>query len=190
MGKKYLAILLTIALILSCEKTPENIPVSSVSLQPSAEMIEGETVQLTAIVLPSDATEKTINWASSKQSVATVSNSGLVTALAEGSSTITVTVGGMSASCQVTVEKKVIPVTSIILNKTELLLIEEDQEILFATVNPENSTDKTVTWKSSNESIVSVDNEGKVTAVKEGSATIIAIVGDKSATCEVTIPHG
>lgn len=150
-------------------------------------MIVGETVQLSATVLPSNATEKTLSWASSKQSVATVSGSGLVTALAEGSSTITVSVGGKLATCQVTVEKKVISVTSVTLDKTELTLKEGEEANLVATVKPDDATDKTVTWKSSDTSIVSVTNEGKVSAVKEGTATITASSGDKTASCKVTV---
>ncbi len=182
-----LAILGLIFGLSSCEKAPEEIPVSSVSLnQPTAEMVIGETVQLSATVLPSNATEKTLSWASSKQSVATVSNNGLVTAMAEGTSTITVSAGDKSASCSVTVEKKVIPVTSVSLNKTELTLVEGGEETLVATVKPDDATDKTVTWKSSDEAVVTV-KDGKVTAKKEGTATVTASAGDKSASCAVTV---
>ena len=174
--------------LFSCEKAPEEIPVSSVTLnQPTAEMIVGESVQLSATVLPSNASDKTLTWASSKQSVATVSSNGMVTALAEGSSTITVTAGDKSASCKVTVEKKVIPVTSISLSKTELSLIEGDEETLAATVKPDDATDKTVKWESSDRSIASVNNEGKVSAIKEGTASITASSGNQSASCKVTV---
>ncbi len=174
--------------LFSCEKAPEEIPVSSVTLnQPTAEMIVGESVQLSATVLPSNASDKTLTWASSKQSVATVSSNGMVTALSEGSSTITVTAGDKSASCKVTVEKKVIPVTSISLSKTELSLIEGDEETLAATVKPDDATDKTVKWESSDRSIASVNNEGKVSAIKEGTASITASSGNQSASCKVTV---
>ena len=171
----------------ACEKAPEEIPVTSVSItQPSAEMLIGETVQLKASVSPGDATDKTVSWASSKQSVATVSETGLVTAIAEGSSTITASAGGKNGSCIVTVSKGVIAVSSVDLNKTELSLVEGDSEALFVSIKPDDATDKTVTWSTSNASIATVDN-GKVTAIKEGEATITARVGDKSATCKVVV---
>ena len=188
MDRKLFAILLSVAFIFSCEKPPQEIPVSSVTInQPAAEMVVGETVQLSANVLPSNATDKTLTWASSKQSVATVSRDGLVTAIAEGSSTITVTAGDKSASCKVTVEKKVVPVSSVSLNMTELSLEEGEESSLVATVKPNDADDKTVTWKSSDATIVSVNSEGKVSALKAGTATITASAGDKSASCKVTV---
>lgn len=186
--KRILLLLIAILCLFSCEKAPEEIPVSSVTInQPAAEMVVGETVQLSANVLPSNATDKTLSWASSKQSVATVSSDGLVTAIAEGSSTITVTAGDKSASCKVTVEKKVVPVSSVSLNLTELSLVEGEESTLVATVKPNDADDKTVTWKSSDATIVSVNSEGKVSALKAGTATITASAGDKSASCKVTV---
>lgn len=161
---------------------------TSVSIsQPAAEMIIGETVQLSATVLPSDATDKSITWASSKQSVATVSGSGKVTAVAEGVSTITATAGGKYASCTVTVSKGYVAVTSVTLNKTELTLEKGKTETLTATVNPSDATDQTVTWSSSKTDVATVDANGKVTATAGGSAIISAKAGDKQATCTVTV---
>lgn len=171
----------------SCEKTPEEIAVSSVSLnQSSAEMIVGESVQLQVSITPSNATDKTVIWGSSKQSVATVSNSGLVMAIAEGSSTITATVGGRSASCSVVVSKRVIAVTSIELDKTEVTLVEGESITLTATVKPNDATDKTVTWSSSAPDVASI-NGGKITAVKPGEAAITATSGNKTASCKVVV---
>ena len=185
--KKFLLFCFASVCLLACEKTKEEIPVSSVSInQPSAEMIEGETVQLKATVLPTDATDKTVEWSSSKQSVATISDKGLVTAIAEGTSTITASAGGKSASCVVTVSKRVIEVTSVTLNKESLELVEGEEETLVATVLPDNATDKTVTWSSSAPDIAKVDG-GKVSAIKEGEATITAKAGTKSASCKVVV---
>ena len=171
----------------SCEKE-KDVAVTSVSLsQPTAEMIIGENVQLTATVLPSDATDKTVTWASSKQSVATVSGSGKVTAVAEGVSIITASAGGKSATCTVTVSKKVIPVTSVDLNKTSMTLVKGTTEALVATVKPDDATDKTVTWSSSNPAIASVDSDGRVTGVAGGEVTIYAKAGGKEAKCVVTV---
>lgn len=170
------------------EQEPAVIAVSSVSLsQDSADMLIGETVQLKATVLPSDATDKEVTWASSKQSVATVSGNGLITAVAEGSSTITASAGGKSATCQVTVSKRTIPVTSVTINSYSLILEEGQSTTLVATVSPSDATDKTVQWSSSNTAVVTVDGYGTLTAVAEGSAAVIAKAGDQSATCVVTV---
>ncbi len=170
------------------KKTQEaEVKVSSVSLNDSSvSLVVGETVQLRASIQPSNATEKDITWASSKQSVATVSNSGLVTAVAEGSATITASAGGKSATCSITVSKGVVAVTSVALNETTLELTEGDSETLTATVKPDDATDKTVTWSTSDASVATVEG-GKVTAIKEGSATITAKAGDKSAECKVNV---
>ncbi len=149
-------------------------------------MIVGETVQLKATVVPDNATDKTVHWASSKQSVATISDNGLVTAIAEGTSTITATAGGIVGSCQIIVSKKTIEVTSISLNKEELDLIEGSEETLVATIMPENATEKAVVWSSSAPNIAIVDS-GKVIAIKEGETIITAKAGNVSASCKVIV---
>ena len=105
-------LVLVAALVLaatSCQKAPKEIPVSSVSLnKTSQELVVGESVQLNATVNPSDATEKTITWSSSNQTVATVAG-GKVTAVAEGIATITASAGGKSATCTITVNHKTPP---------------------------------------------------------------------------------
>ena len=83
-----------------------------------------------------------------------------------------------------------IAVTSIELNKTNLSLRPDETATLVATVNPDNATDKTVTWTSSDSAIATVDDAGKVTSIKEGSATITAQAGEKTATCSVTVREG
>lgn len=80
-----------------------------------------------------------------------------------------------------------IAVTSIELNKKSLTLKEGESETLTATVKPNNATDKTVTWTSSDDTVATVDESGKVTAVKKGTATITAKAGEKSATCSVVV---
>jgi len=77
-------------------------------------------------------------------------------------------------------------VLSIELDKTTLTLNVGSEQVLTATVKPDNATDKSVTWTSSNSAIAKVEN-GKVTAIAEGTATIAAKAGDKIATCEVTV---
>ena len=172
----------------SCEVTVDPIPVESVTLNKTELTLkEGESETLTATVKPDNATDKTVTWSTSDASIATVDANGKVTAVKEGTATITAKAGDKSATCKVTVSKNVIAVTEVTLNKTELTLKEGESETLTATVKPDNATDKTVTWSTSDASIATVDANGKVTAIKEGTATITAKVGDKSATCKVTV---
>lgn len=177
--------ILAFPLFWSCSE--KEIPVASVTLsQPAAEMFIGESITLKAIISPSDATVIEVIWASSKQSVASVDQSGKVVAIAEGTSTITATVGGKMGSCVVTVSKKFVDVSSINLDKTSASLKVGEKVTLTATVKPDDATDKTVTWSTSDASVATVDN-GVVTAIKLGSATITAKAGDKKATCTITV---
>ena len=167
--------------------TPSVVSVSSVSLNKTTlTLTEGESEVLNATVKPDNATDKTVAWSSSDASVAKVEN-GKVTAVKAGTATISAKAGDKSATCTVTVNKKVVAVTSVTLNKTELTLTEGEAETLTATVKPDDATDKTVTWTTSDASIATVDANGKVTAVKAGTATITAKAGDQSATCMVTV---
>ena len=79
-----------------------------------------------------------------------------------------------------------VAVESVTLNKTELTLEVGGEETLTATVTPDNATDKTVTWSSDNTAVATVEN-GKITAVAAGNATITAKAGDKTAACIVTV---
>ena len=155
----------------------------------SASLTEGDTLTLTATITPSNATNKNVTWKSSNTSVAKVSN-GVVTALKAGSTTITVTTedGAKTATCQVTVNAKVYPVTSVSLSKSSTTLTEGGTITLTATINPSNATNKNVTWSSSNSSVASVSN-GVVTALKAGTATITVttVDGGKTAKCNVTV---
>jgi len=169
-------------------KSAATVAVTEVTLNKTELTLKvGDTETLVATVKPDDATDKTVTWSTSDASIATVDESGKVTAVKEGSATITAKAGDKSATCKVTVSKNVIAVTEITLNKTTLSLKEGDSETLVATVKPDDATDKTVTWSTSDASIATVDSNGKVTAVKEGTATITAKAGDKSATCSVTV---
>ena len=169
------------------------IHVESVSLSETAlELGEGETKLVTATVSPENATNKNLIWSSSDESVATVEN-GLVTALKEGKTEIIVKSedGYKSASLEVKVNKtpSVIHVESISLDKTELDMITGDRVTLNATVLPGDAKDKSVTWSSSDESIVAVNKNGRVTAVSAGKATITATTADGglTATCVINV---
>ena len=174
----------TCTVTVSTQEIPvERITLSSTSLS----LKEGDSHKLTATVTPSDATDSQVTWSSSDPSVATVSDQGEVTAVRAGNCTITATAGGKSAACTVTVSAKEIPVERITLSSTTLSLKEGDSHILTATVTPSDATDSQVTWSSSDPSVATVSNTGKVVAVRGGNCTITATAGGKSATCTVRV---
>ena len=149
-----------------------------------------ETLSVTAID-PSNATDKTYTWNSDNTAVATVDADGVVTAKAAGTANITATANdgsGVTATCAVTV---IVPVSSITINNapTEALFVNS-KGTLTATVLPDNATEKTVTWSSSDPDYVSINattGEYEVKGTKGyGSATITASAGGKTATCTIT----
>ena len=170
-----------------------NYKVTGVSLDKTTlNLNPGKEGTLTATITPDNATNQNVTWKSSDTKVATVDN-GLVTAVAEGTATITVTTadGGKTATCEVTVTQPAkTPVTSVTLDKTSLTLDVGGSDTLTATVKPDNATTKTVTWSTSNENVATVDQNGNVKAVGAGTATVTAAASDgsgKTATCEVTV---
>ena len=172
----------------SVEVTASTVAVTGVSLNKSSLSLSvGENETLTATVSPSNATNKNVIWTTSDNSIATVSN-GKVIAVKAGSVTITVTTedGSKTASCSVKVST--VAVTGVTLNKTSASIETGSSETLIATIAPTNATNKNVTWKSSDDSIATVEN-GVVTAVKEGSITITATAEDGGymATCAVVV---
>lgn len=162
------------------------VAVESVSLDKTELTLEPSgTETLIATVAPENAMDKTVTWSTSNAEIATVAD-GKVTAVKEGEAIITAKAGEKQATCKVTVKKGVVAVTSVTLNKDKLDLKKGEDETLVATVAPDDATDKTVTWTTSNASVATVV-DGLVTAVEEGTATIQASAGDKTAKCEVTV---
>lgn len=151
---------------------------------------KGQTETLTATVNPGDATDKSVTWSSSNTAVATVDQSGKVTAVANGEATITVTTkdGGKTATCKVTVINAVVPVTDLSVRETLELTVGQT-ETLEATITPSNATNTNVTWESLNPDVATVDNNGKVVAESAGDATITVTTadGNHTATCTVTV---
>jgi uncharacterized protein YjdB len=169
------------------------IHVQSVSLNlPSITLTEGGSVILGATISPANADDRSVSWSASPESVVTVEqdgHNGIVTAVGPGEGTVTVTTsdGGFQASCKVTVEAATIDVESVTLDKETLDLKEGETATLTATVLPEDATDKTVSWKSTNPDVATVDGEGNVTAILAGQASITASSGGKEASCQVTV---
>ena len=163
------------------------VPATSIGLSETGlSLVEGENADLTAAVTPFYAL---VTWSSSDKDVATVDANGKVTAVGAGDATITVAsvAGEKSASCEVSVTAAEVPVEGVTLDQSEASVVENETVTLKATISPANATIQTVTWSSSNEDVATVDASGKVTGVSEGSATITASAGGKSASCEVKV---
>ncbi len=186
----------------SCEitvkkKEEEKIKVSGITLNKTKEKLkEGDTVRFTATVFPENASNKEVTWSSKDAAIASVDETGLVTAKKEGKTIITATAqdgNGVSASCEITVEKKEeeeIKVSGITLDKTKEILTEGDTIQLTATVRPEEASNQELEWSSSDRNVVTVNERGLVTALKEGKAIITATAQDGSgvkADCEITV---
>ena len=149
---------------------------------------KGSSTKLYLSVQPTDFTDE-VNWKSANTSVVTVAADGTVKAVGVGTTTIKVTVGNASASCKVTVVQ---PVTSISLNKTSLSMEALSTYQLTATAYPNDAYDKSVKWESSDNSVATVSENGLVTAVGKGTATIKATstaVSSVSRSCTVTVTN-
>lgn len=161
------------------------VPVASVSVSPTSAKLTsvGDTQQLTPTVLPPNATNKAVTYSTSADGVATVSPTGLITAVANGTADITVTTadGAKTAKCAVTVAIPV-PVASInVTPATKTLTAVNATQAMAAEVLPTNATNKSVTWSSSKPAVAKVDaSTGVVTALTNGSANIIATADDGS----------
>ena len=138
------------------DPVPATVSVSGVSINKTTiSLTEGGSETLTATVAPDNATNKSVSWKSSDTGVATVDNSGKVTAVKAGSATITVTTtdGSKTATCSVTVTAKTVSVTGVTLNKSTLELTEGAEETLKATITPADATNQVVTWSTSDNNI-------------------------------------
>ncbi len=166
----------------TCPVTVTENPVTSVTLNRSTATLKAtETVQLSGSVLPANASNKDLVWTTNDEHIATVSESGLVTAVAVGEVTITATsqsTPDISATCQVSVVPT--PVASITLSQTSVSLKATETVSLTATVAPETATVKDVTWTSDNPKVATVDENGVITAVTAGEAVITVTATDGS----------
>lgn len=167
---------------------PKDILITSVELSETSKMIKvGETYIITAEVKPENTTEiKTVTWESSNIGIATVSSSGLVSAVGVGETVITAKAGSKAATCRVTVSP--IEVTGVSLNETSKEVQIGGSFTLTAKIDPANATHQSVVWSSSNESVIKVDN-GVVTGLSVGDATITvkSVSGNHSAECKVSV---
>ena len=187
-----LVLILSVSLTGCVEEVTSLFKVSSVSLSKSELTLEeGANETIIATLEPELALNKVVTWSSSNDMVATVV-SGQVKAVKAGTATITVTTtdGGFTATCVVTVTKpSSVDVTEVTLNKSTLSLEEGSSETLTYTISPSDATNKGVSWSSNRDGVARVDESGKVTAVRTGTATITVTTddGSKTATCIVTV---
>ena len=167
-------------------------PVTGISLSQENYQLTniGENVQLEATVSPADATNKEVKWTSSNEAVCVVSN-GKVIATGFGTAVVlAITVdGGFMASCTVIVEKESVTVTSVTISQTSATLSKGETLQLYATALPDDATNKTLVWKSSDEEICVVTQSGLLIAMNEGKAviTVVPQYGAGQAQCSVTV---
>ena len=166
-----------------------SIPVESIKLDYTDEIMSvGGTLRITAEVLPLTASNRTVSWESSNTNVCMVDSTGLVEAVGTGSCTILCKSldGGATAMCNIYVKQ---PVTSVVLNTTDITVRKGQTFWLNATCLPENADNKICTWTSRDEDVCVVENDGKVTAVGAGTTSIIVTNTDSGLTafCVVTV---
>ncbi len=168
----------------------KTIAVTGISVNPTEKTVDvGATFVITAQVTPDNATNKQIQWTSSDAGIAKVEN-GTVTAVRAGKAVISATTvdGNKRADTQVTV-KSIPVVQSISLNAESKKMVTEESFTLVATIAPADAIDKTITWTSSNDKVVSVDAKGVVKAVAMGEASVTAKSADGkvTATCKFSV---
>ena len=172
---------------------PPIVHVSSVSVSPTSLTLQiRQTSQLNVTILPTNASNNAVTWASSNPSICSVSSTGLVTSLSSGSSVITVTSvdGSISASSIVTVPVQTISVSSVTISPSTITLSVNQTYQVNPTIVPSNATNKAVVWSSSNTSIATISSSGILTARSGGTSTITVTTADgsKKATLAVTVP--
>ena len=189
------ALVLLTTLLVSCKKTKEEVPVTGITLSKTTlELNVGEDTYLTATVKPDDATDKTVVWSCTPESVISVDQTGQVVGMAPGEGTVTVTSkdGKVKATCKVTVKEAVVKVQSVSLSAETLTMEIGDDVYLTATVKPDNATNKEVTWSGTPESVIKVYQTGQVVAMGAGEGTVTVTTSDDGfkASCKVTVNQG
>lgn len=172
----------------------KTIQATEIRLSHTSESIEiGESIQLSATVLPENTTNKTVKWTCTNTSVANVSNDGLVKALKEGNCQIIATTtdgSNHSAICNITVKKQFVYITDISIEPSDAKIEIGESYTLNATIIPSDATNKQILWSSTNPKVATVGKDGTVTAIAKGSAVIIASTQDGSnlsSTCYITV---
>jgi uncharacterized protein YjdB len=174
---------------LNVRQQPESVDVAPESVAAAT----GKKVQLKATVLPKDANDKTVAWASGDERIATVSAKGLVTLVGVGQTQVTATANDNPAASAAVPVQGMELAQSIAFDSTLYTVNVGETTQLFATVLPQSTTDKTVTWQVKDKRVATVDENGLVTALKGGKTTVYAHTADgskkrASATVQVLVP--
>ena len=197
-GEKSFTVQVKVAAAPQQPQQPQVIPVQSVTVTPASitAKVGDAPVQLTATVLPANATSPTVSWQSNNEQVVKVDSNGKVTIIGAGETTIEAKAGEKTFTVQVKVEAapqqpqqpQVVPVQSVTVTPASITAKEGDAPVqLTATVLPANATSPTVSWQSDNEQVVKVDSNGKVTIIGAGETTIEAKAGEKTFTVQVKV---
>ncbi len=165
------------------------VPIESVSLSGDDSILKGESKRLTATINPEDTTDdKTITWSSDDENVLFIDQNGQMRGIKEGTANVKAVVAGKETTKQITVNE--IHIDSITIDgDQEFEMVKNQTKNLSAKINPDNTTDddKNITWTSNKDDVAKVDNNGKVTALKEGEATITAKVGTHETSVKVNV---
>ncbi|MCL2097999.1 MAG: Ig-like domain-containing protein [Bacteroidales bacterium] len=177
--------------IVACSDKDNNISVIAVTLNENTLTLDvNDTETLVHTVLPETATNKAVIWESGNTLIATVNSNGLVTANSAGTTTITVITvdGNKTATCTLTVKIPLVSVTGVALSWATASMEVNDTYVLTATVEPEDATNKNLTWLSSSAAVATV-NSGTITATGLGTAavTVITEEGNRTAICVVSV---
>lgn len=165
--------------------TVEDISVTDIQITGESDYLQkGASMQLKAAVKPENATDATVTWSSSDTKIAAVDETGKVNALQTGDVTITATASnGVSGQYSM---KVIAPCVSLLLNQKDITMYKGETATLSAILSPLDTTD-TISWKSSNTNIVTVDHNGQLTGYAAGEAKITASAGNVTANCNVTV---
>ncbi len=172
------------------DNEPKTIELSGISFDDASKTLKvNEQIQLTLNYYPSNATNKSVTWTSSNNNIVNVSSSGLITAKNSGDATITVTsYNNKTAFINIKVIPNTIPVQSITITNGDSKVDIGKTLQLKVTISPTDATNKSITWKSSDTSIATVDNNGLVKGIKEGNVNITATSNnDKTSTIKLTV---
>ncbi len=187
-------LLITAIAIVACGKGDEDVnkvvAVNSVAISPNGPitLFPGEEVTLTASIEPENSTTRKAEWSSDNSSIATVTATGKVKAIAVGTAIITAKAEDKVATCRIDVTEEIIEAEDIVISPTGPQTLQPGEELqLTATISPENATNQSVIWSSDDRDIAMVDATGLVKAIDEGVAIITASIGKLTATCKLTV---
>ena len=185
-----------------CVVTVKTIPIINVTSiildEENISMNVGDSDILTVTITPDNATNQNITWSSSDESIVTVNSEGEIEGISSGNTTITATTkdGNKKATCEITViavedDTPIVNVESVSLDRKTISMKVGENETLTATINPNDATNKNLIWDSSNESVLTVDQSGRIVAVSYGTSdvTVTSIDGNKTDICKVTVEN-